>query len=454
MNDSFLSQEEIDALLKKSSEEKTDENMDALLGEDKINSGNQEDYSSELTSEQPIEQTDEYKAMLLTPEEKDALGEVGNIGAGSASTALSNFLGKRVVINVPRVWETTLYELYKGFQVPYILIEINYISGIEGINFLILKKIDAAIIADLMMGGTGENVSSEMDELKMSALSEAMNQMMGSSATAMSTIFQRKIEISPPVVISMDIESEDLKFNLNPHEEIIAVSFNLQIEDLLQSEIIQVMPSIVAKQEVDFLFSGLKGATSDTVAGTGVDTEAGMPQTTTMGSLDATSEQAQTFDAAGSEYIAEAGIEVTTMAGASEVEKDKLKIDKEVMEDSRKGTSDSNATSRQLPIQGEVQNRDVSSVYRSNRNLDLILDVPLRVSVLLGKTKKSINEILNLTPGSIVELEKLADEPVDILVNNTLIARGEVVVVNENFGVRINSILSPETRMKNVVNNS
>lgn len=83
-----------------------------------------------------------------------------------------------------------------------------------------------------------------------------------------------------------------------------------------------------------------------------------------------------------------------------------------------------------------------------DRNLNLILDIPLRVTVELGRTKMPVSELLNLTQGSVIELNKLAGEPMEVLVNDKLIARGEAVVVNEKFGVRLTDVISPSERVE------
>lgn len=84
----------------------------------------------------------------------------------------------------------------------------------------------------------------------------------------------------------------------------------------------------------------------------------------------------------------------------------------------------------------------------SHRNLNLILDIPLRVAVELGRTKMVVNDLLNLGQGSVIELNKLAGEPMEVLVNDKLVARGEAVVVNEKFGVRLTDIISPSERVE------
>lgn len=345
----FLSQEEIDALLK-----------------------------GEFPSSIPTQD--------LTEEEKDALGEIGNISMGSAATALSQILNRKVLITTPSTRVTTPEELFASFQIPYMIVEVNFTEGLSGSNLLILKARDAAVIANLMMGGSGQVNKEELDEIEESALGEAMNQMMGSAATSMSTIFNRGVKISPPRVVSINFPQESFTSPWPSGEPIVVVSFKMEIVDLLQSEIMQVMPVEVAKQEVEMLL-GTSASTEDSVS---APLSSPPPETATPAPAPPPS------------------------------------------------VSSFTETAPQRPPQ----------VFGSTpRNLELILDVPLDIEVVLGSTTKSIKEILNLGPGSIVELDKMADEPVEILVNGTLIAWGEVVVVNENFGVRITNILDPYERI-------
>ncbi len=365
MNDSFLSQEEIDALLQK------------------------KDETSEKEQEKPgkiEEETLSNDEEELTNEQKDALGEIANISMGSASTTLSQLLNQKVTITTPRVWLSEQEKLFSSFERPFVVVDVNFTEGLKGSNLLIIKVKDANVIADLMMGGDGSAPSEELNEMYLSAVGEAMNQMIGSAATAMSTIFQRTVSISPPQTSLKDINDDFSDLYNSKGEKMVVVSFKMEIGNLVNSEIMQVMPLHVAHEEADLLLK---------------------PAWTTVSSVVDFSE----------EMPAEGSSETHT---AEKVEQEK--------------------TSQ---LEREGASRD--------KNLDLILDVPLRVSVILGRTRKSINDVLHLGPGAVIELDKLADEPVDILVNGTLIAHGEVVVVEENFGVRITSIVSPRERINNLM---
>jgi len=373
----FLSQEEIDALL----------------------NGKLEPPAEEAT---------------LTDMEKDALGEIGNISMGSAATALSQILNKRVLITTPTTKIMTPAELLASFQVPYILVEVNFTEGLQGSNLLIMKVSDAAIIADLMMGGSGRDVQPELDEIKSSAVAEAMNQMIGSAATSMATIFQRSVKISPPRLTAVHFGSESYTFPWSEDQAIAIVYFKMEIEDLIDSQIMQVIPVEVAKAEVAMLMN----PQAPEAEPAGKDTP---PALETM---------------PGSQTTGQAAAPVPPVA-ASAAEK------------SGNGATAASPAASVPPAPDPNEHR--GQVYGTPaRNIDLILDVPLDVEVILGTAMKRIRDILNLAPGAIIELDRLVEEPVQIAVNGTPIARGEVVVVNENFGVRITHIMDPYERINHL----
>lgn len=362
MND-FLSQEEINALLK-----------DAL--------GEEIDIPTDAPPEEDAQDADD----ILDPIEKDAIGEIGNISMGSAATALSQLLNQRVNITTPTVKIMSPKELLDSFTAPFMLIEVGFTEGLEGSNLLIINVTDALIIADLMMGGDGTNIQQEVSELHTSAVAEAMNQMMGSAATSMSSLFNTMVVISTPTVQSVESGME-ADFPWVMEDPVVVVSFRMEIGNLVDSYLIQVIPARIAKEETAMLM----GSTSSSTAS--------VPEQPVMESSVTSQQPAQIPDVVQETVAAE---EAPQWEGVKP------------------------------------------------RNLDLILDVPLKVSVVLGKAKKPIKEVLGLTPGSIVELDKLAEEPVDILINGKPIAKGEVVVVNENFGVKITQIESPVARINNL----
>ena len=227
-----LSQAEIDALLAGAG---GDSNSDSSGGDASIDSGN----------------TDE----LLSPIEKDALGEIGNISMGSAATTLSTLLGHKVSITTPSVTVAPMNVIQQHYPLPYLVVEVAYTVGIDGNNVFAIQATDAAVIADLMMGGDGTNPDSELNEIHLSAVGEAMNQMMGAVATSLSTMFNKKIDISPPKVNLVDFGKEDLS-DKNNTEPVVRAAFRMEVDGLIDSEIMQIITLKVAKEMVDSLMGG------------------------------------------------------------------------------------------------------------------------------------------------------------------------------------------------------
>ena len=408
MNDGFLSQEEIDALL---------------------NGGGSTPES------QPEPETSESVSVGITEDisdmEKDALGEIGNISMGSAATTLSVLLGRRVSITTPRVSVDTLRAIKNHYPLPYLIVQVGYTQGISGDNILAIQEQDALIIADLMMGGEGTNPPTELNELYMSAVGECMNQMMGAVATSLSTMFSKKIDISPPLVNLIDLASETkISEVVNESEEIVKVAFRMEVEGLIDSEIMQILPLNIAKEMVDNLMSG--GMQAEEIPAAPV-AEAMSPQSP------AATAPTQTVPvaAAAAPSVAAPAPQPTPVAYAQQPMYVAAPMEARV--------------SPNVPVQpAQFSPLTQSAVPINDGNIGLILDVPLQVTVELGRTKKLIKDVLELSTGSVIELDRLAGEPVDILVNGKLLAKGEVVVIDENFGVRVTDIVSSMERMRNL----
>ncbi|WP_297417102.1 flagellar motor switch phosphatase FliY [Clostridium sp.] len=392
MSNNFLSQEEINAL---------------LAGEDLTSAGNETTLSDESKSEEEV----------ITDIDKDLLGEIGNISMGSASTALYQLINQQVNITTPVVSVTTLREIKAAFETPNIVLDIEYVAGIIGRNILIIKISDGLVISNLMMGGDG-NVSEthELSEIEISAVSEAMNQMIGSAATSMATMFGRKVDISPPTSKLVTDGSIPISDAIPEDQPIVKVSFRMTIGDIVDSNIMQIFPIETAKNIVSIM--------------TGED-KAEEPA------------KSEPVKAPSKEQIKSKEISQEPVNNAYTMEPQ---------------YSPQPQYQYEAPPQRMQQPVEVHAaafeplVPQSNvppiKNIDLILDVPLDISVVLGRTKKSIQDILNLGTGSLIELDKLAEEPVEILVNGKQIALGEVVVVDENFGIRITNIVSSVERIK------
>jgi flagellar motor switch protein FliN/FliY len=413
----YLSQEEIDALLRQASEP------------------------------DPVPPSQEE---MLDPVEADAIGEIGNITFGSAATALSQLLGKKVDITTPKVSIIRRDDLEAEFPKPHVAVHVQYVEGFQGINSLVIKTRDARIIADLMLGGTGEvGDDEELNEIHVSAVQEAMNQMMGSSATSMSTIFNRLVNISPPTVNILDVMKGSGVSSLPPVDVFVKIAFRLTIGDLIDSTIMQLLPIPFVKELVRSLLGGdpaaqqTQAAPAPEPAGAAAAEPAG-PETQP--------EPQQPYAQQPYEqqpYAQQPYAQQPYQQPYAQQPYQQPFMQQPVAPPPGPQTFGSVPT-RGVNVQ-PVQFPSFGNppyVQAEDNNLNLLLDIPLKVTVELGRTSKQIKEILELSQGSVIELDKLAGEPVDILVNNKLIAKGEVVVIDENFGVRVTEIVSQWDRIQ------
>ena len=338
--------------------------------------------------------SEEENKSNLTKDETDIIGEVGNISMSQAATTLSALLNKEVKITTPRVTQSTLKEILESSDYPKVVTSIAFKVGLDGSNMLMIDVPDAIIIADLMMGNDGTDVAdNEFGELELSAVGEAMNQMIGTASTAMATMFGRTIDIQPPnvTVLEMGATTEG---DFESDEKIVSISFDLNVEGLINSRIAQIYTESTVR-EINYL---MLNDTAETLIGRETQTT-------------------QQPEVATPEPVAQAPQPVAPTVHV------------------------------QTPHFQELKDQGLSDVPR---NLDLIMDVPLEFTVVLGKSRRTIKDILSLGAGSVVELDKMTDEPLEILVNGKLIAEGEVVVINESFGIRITNILSKEERIRNI----
>ena len=375
---------------------------------------------------------------LLSDMERDALGEIGNISMGSAATTLSVLLGHKVNITTPSVHVDTMSMIQDQYPLPYLVVEVGYVVGINGNNVLAIQASDACIIADLMMGGDGLNPETELGEIHMSAVGEAMNQMMGTVATSLSTMFNKKVDISPPKVNLIDLGGDSQMTDLlNQDDPIVKISFRMEVDGLIDSEIMQILPLDVAKEMVTFLMGGGAYAAEEPAPEPAPAIAAPAPAPAAPAPAPAPAPVApppQPAVAAAPQYAAPqyAAPPVQPQYAAP-------------------AYAQTSVVGAGVPVQpAQFAPLTNEPVTVNAANISLIQDVPLQVTVELGRTKKSIREILEFSTGSIIELDKLAGEPVDIHVNGQLTAKGEVVVIDENFGVRITEIVNPLDRIQSL----
>lgn len=386
--------------------------MDGVLSQEEINALLNNDGTSGSGDE------------LLTDAEKDAIGEIANISMGTAATTLFSLVNRRVEISTPVVSFSSWDDIVNDYERPCVFIKIGYTQGLNGSNILVLKEKDVKVITDLMMGGDGTNISGEIGELHLSAISEAMNQMMGSSATSLSSMLNRTIDISPPIA-----EVVDLKNTLDEGEidsflanEFVKISFRMEIGDLVDSEIMQLYPP-------DFVKDMCKGVTENME----LDSQ-NVKEEVAAANTAAAAPQQPVDNNMNNQNAMNQNMMNQNMANPN-------MVNPNMMNSNMMGQNNMGQSVNVQPAQFTPFGAMPNQAYQPE-NIDLIMDVPLEVTVELGRTKKSISEILDFGPGKIIELNKLAGEPVDVLVNGKFVAKGEVVVIEESFGVRITEIIN------------
>lgn len=344
---------------------------------------------------------------FLTDEKKDILGEIGNISMGTAATTLFALLNHKVEISVPTVSLIDTKELASKYDRPCVGLKIAYKEGLIGTNLLILKQYDVKIIAALMMGGDASTVSEndELTDLDLSAICEAMNQMIGSSSTSLSSMLGYKIDISTPEASILTFQEGDTFFETLDlgGDEFICNSFRMVVGDLIDSEIMQILPIEFAEEIINKLGNISSGGEAPKEAPK-IEKEQSEPM------------QTQT-NAPQMDYNANTGGNIKQSQNVQDVQA------------------------------AQFQSFDIAALNQQKENITIIRDVPLEVTVELGRTRKIIKEILEFNPGTVIELDKIAGEPIDILVNGKFVAKGEVVVIDENFGVRITNIISVDERI-------
>mgnify|MGYP000467645105 CR=1 FL=1 len=385
--------------------------MDGMLSQDEINallSGVNAGSSDPQPDPQPAA-TEE----ILTDIEKDAIGEIANISMGTSATTLYSLVNRKVNITTPTVsianWKNFIDEQEK----PCVFIQIKYTEGLDGANILIMRERDVKVITDLMMGGDGSNIDGELGELHLSAISEAMNQMMGSSATSLSSMLGRMIDISPPEASLVNILENKNGADIAPFlaGDFVKIEFRMQIEDLVDSTIMQLYPIDFAKSLYKIFMDQQMG----TSAAPAQPDPAPQPQSVPA-------PQPQPDPAPQPQPYVPPQAEMPQMPQ---------------MQQAMPQMQQANIQ----PAQFQAFNTQMPQQMASQENIGLIMDVPLEVTVELGRTKKSIAEILDFTPGTIIELDKIAGEPIDVLVNGKFVAKGEVVVIEESFGIRVTEII-------------
>ena len=378
----------------------------------------------------------------LTEIEKDAIGEISNISMGTAATTLFSLVNRKVEISTPVVSYATWDDLSQQYERPCVFIRIAYTVGLDGSNILVLKENDVKIITDLMMGGDGTNTDGELGELHLSAISEAMNQMMGSSATSLSSMLNKTIDISPPMADLIDLKDNVDETTIDEFlsKEFVRITFRMEIGDLVDSEIMQLYPISFAKEMCEGVTRTMEMDTQSVKEPEPAPAPApqpvpmpaqAMPQAAPMPAMDMNAQPMMGQPMMGQPMMGQPMMG-QPMMGQPMMMQQPMMMGQQMM--------------MQQPVNvqpaqfGAFTNAPIGAYQQENINL--IMDVPLEVTVELGRTSKSISDILDFGPGKIIELNRIAGEPIDVLVNGKYVAKGEFVVIEESFGVRITEIVN------------
>ena len=481
--DGMLSQDEINALLQ--GMDLSDTADSGASPETPQDSSSAENTDNGYVKDVAPTVGDEEK---LTDVEKDAIGEVANISMGSSATTLYSLVNRKVNITTPVVTLATWKTLLDSYEKPCVFIQIKYTQGLDGTNILVLKEHDVKVITDLMMGGDGTNTEGELGELHLSAISEAMNQMMGSAATSLSTLLQTVIDISPPESSLFDLtEVKDGK-EISPFlgGTFVKISFRMQIDDLVDSTIMQLYPIDFARKLVE-TFINTQMANIDEVTekkpaqpenDTDTTAQITAPSTDNQTQMNNTNlnsmnqmgnmgmndmNQMNNMGMNGMNQMGNMGMNGMNQMGNMGMNGMNQMGNMGMNGMNQMGNMGMNGMNQmgnmgmnsmnQMGMMGmpgqnvNVQPAQFQSFSNDNmgttgqENIGLIKDVPLEVTVELGRTTKSISDILDFSPGTIIELDRIAGEPIDVLVNGKFVAKGEVVVIEESFGVRITEII-------------
>lgn len=318
--------------------------------------------------------------------EKEVLIEILSVSYGSASGALSKLLSEQVSVLGPELSIKQRDELINDIGSPSFVALGNYTGKWNSIQFLFIPKENIEKIAQMMQ----LNLENGEGEILFQVVQKVADEMTTAASMSMSAVVEATISHSLTGMDIMASSVEDFAIgNFTEEEWFVHATFQLQA-DGQESEPLDFticIPVRTAKHLAEVITNPI----DDT------NTEVEIP------SMSPNNSNSHSANSAG---------------GATKIQ----------------------------PVQ--FSSFDESpSLHSEPNNIDLLLDIPLQVTVELGRTKKMVKEILEVSPGSIIELDKLAGEPVNILVNNKLIAVGEVVVIDDNFGVRVTDILSPMDRI-------
>ena len=399
-------------------------------------------------------------------DELDAIGEVMNIGMGSAATSLSSMLDRQVVITTPKMNVKPMKDEDYAALEPAMVVKIEFVEGVFGTNIMVFRRRDMQIILNLLMGNDDipdEDENFEFDDLSMSAACEVANQMMGAAATALSEVFSRSVNISTPeAFVSQKGESiNKTVFGKSTVEDMVGVSFNLTINGVMNSNFISMLPTSFAKDIVTILMNANQAEAPSPAQSNLKQTASQQPSEQQQAAPQQPSEQQQTVPQQPSEQQQDVPQQMPMQQQAVPQQMP--------MQQGGYSYPQQQGPSFSGPMGGMISNQSPVGVKKAkfpdfsqqgnnnvaplnSVNIEMLMNVPLEVSVEIGKTRRPIREIADFGQGTVIELDKQAGAPVDIIVNGQLLAHGDVVVIGDNFGVRITEIVGTKELMDSLSN--
>ena len=382
--------------------------------------------------------------------ELDAIGELMNISLGSSATAVSNMLDHRVDITTPTVGVVTVEDFSLGDLEPAIGIEIKYVSGLEGSNIMLLKRNDVKVIVDILMGSETPDEEFELNELTVSAVCEVMNQMMGAASTALSDFLGYPVNISTPQSFALDDLDTFKKEHFPPSDgNLVVVRFMLGIENILQSEFVNVMSVDLARDllagfEMNFGSPAGAAAAAPEPAPAPAPQPAAAAPAASGGGAPLSQEEVERMMGGGGATAPTSEPAAAQQPTMQQPMMQQPMMQQPMMQQPMMQQPMMQQEPRLITArQAQLPALDVEDRLGKEQadNLEMIMSVPLEVSVEIGRTRRKVEDILSFTKGSLVVLDKLAGDQVDLFVNGLCVARGDVVVIDDNFGVRITEVL-------------
>lgn len=438
------------------------------------------------------------EVLHLSNLELDTIGEVMNISMGAAATAISSMLDRQVNITTPKIRQETLKTIDCSGLEPAIIVKIKYVEGIDGVNVIILRRKDMQLILNLLMGNDENELDEnfEFDEMSMSAACEVMNQMMGASATALSEVLGMSINISTPESMLADSVSDAYASfdDVDMDDEVVAISFELDISKVLNTTFTSFMPTAMAKKIASQVMKDLPAeevaAQADVLAAAAAPAQAqpepaaqpaaaqepvmaqqapvqpAMPQQ--QAPVQPAMPQQQPMQPAMAQQMPAQmpGMQqMPAQMGMPQQMPGQMGVPQQMpwpgQYPGMYGGYPMYPQQPQMPSAVNVKKAEFPAFSSSNgavggladSNLGLLMNIPLEVSVVIGKTKRKIKDIINWGQGAVVELDKQTGAPAEIIVNGQLLAYGDVVVIDDNFGIRVTEIVGTEELLESLTGN-